>query len=97
MHTLALVDLENNGIAVEYIDHGNDGTAGTGAMDRWVQQRCDDDFLAARAAALETITLLDRLLDDLTNPEALAAMRQHLDDNPQWARRAQLFMASLPD
>lgn len=61
------------------------------------EQRAMDDFLAARAAAHTSMAICERLLDDPTNPEVLAATRQFLDDHPQWVRRARLFMASLPD
>lgn len=94
---MSLADLENNSDAGAYVHHVDSGTAPPGAADHWARQRRDDAFWAAREAALETMTLLDRLLDDLTNPEALAAMRQHLDDNPEWGHRARLFVASLPD
>ena len=57
----------------------------------------DGDFLAARAAAHMTIAILEQLLDDPTNPDALAAARQHLNDNPWWVLHARLFIAAQPD
>ncbi len=56
-----------------------------------------DDFLSARAVAATAMTICERLLDHPTDPDACAAARQLINDNPQWALRARLLIASLPD
>lgn len=56
-----------------------------------------DDFLVARAAAHTSIAVCERLLDNPTDPDALAATRQFLDDNPELVHQARSFIASLPD
>jgi hypothetical protein len=90
---MSLTTLENTSRAQECPPPAPGGRA----EDRGARVQRDNDFLAARAAAHVTIEILDRLLDDPTNPDALAATCQHLADNPHWTHRARLFIAAQPD
>lgn len=47
--------------------------------------------------ALAAMAICARLLDNLDDPEALAAARQLLEDNPGAVRRSRAFLAMLPE